>query len=107
MAIDDGGTSAKATTSIDANGTTIISIAGEVDISNVNDIERDCTEAVRASPERIVFDLAGLGFMDSSGLAMLLRINELVDHLSIRDASPAMRRIVEATGLAEQLHLEP
>jgi len=106
MAIDDGGTQAKTTTSVDANGTAVVSIAGELDISNVEEVERECAEAVSASPERIVFDLAGLTFMDSSGLAMLLRINQAVEHVSIRDASHAVRRIVEATGLTEQLHLE-
>ena len=106
MAVDNGGTQAKTTTSVDANGTTVVSIAGEVDISNVKEVERECLGAAVASPERVVFDLAGITFMDSSGLAMLLRISQVVDHLSIRDASPAVRRIVEATGLTEQLHLE-
>ncbi len=107
MAIDDGGAQAKATASTDADGVVVIAIAGELDISNVDDIERDCTDAVAPSSGSIVFDLADLSFMDSSGLAMLLRIAARVESTSIRRPSRAVQRILEATGLTGRFRIEP
>jgi len=58
-----------------AFGTTAeIEICGELDLTCVPDLERAVDRALRAAPERVVVDLRGLTFIDSSGIAALLRL---------------------------------
>ncbi len=107
MAVDDGGAHAEVAVSTDAEGHPLLCIAGELDISNVDAIEQDCIHAIATSVGRVVFDLAELSFIDSSGLAMLLRVDRQADELVIRHPSRAVQRIVEASGLSQQLRIEP
>ena len=46
-----------------------------------------------------MFDLAGLRFMDSAGIAVLLGATKRVERVSLREPSPTVRRVVELTGL--------
>jgi anti-anti-sigma factor len=53
-----------------------------------------------------VFDLSGLRFIDSAGIAVLLEAAERVGSISVRDPAPPVRRVIEVTGLTEVLPLE-
>jgi anti-sigma B factor antagonist len=58
-----------------AFGTTAeIEINGEVDLACVPELERTVDRALRAAPERVVVDLRGATFIDSSGIGALLRL---------------------------------
>jgi anti-anti-sigma factor len=83
----------------------VIRISGELDLASVPGVESDIESIVAAAPERLAFDLSGVTFMDSSGIAMLLRAAKRVAHIEVRDPSPAVQLIIEATGLAEVLHV--
>ena len=63
--------------------------------------------AGRLETTPLVVDLTKLEFMDSSGIAMLLKIAARVDSVEIRNPSNAVRRIIECTGLTDVLHLDP
>jgi anti-anti-sigma factor len=52
-------------------------------------------------PERIVFDLGELQFMDSSGLAVLLGVAERVPVVELRRPQPLICRVIELTGLTD------
>ncbi len=52
-----------------------------------------------ARRRRLDLDLSGLAFMDSSGLALLLRVANRLGPLRVFGASPLIRRVIEATGL--------
>jgi anti-anti-sigma factor len=105
MAVDDDGADATVDTTVDASGATIFHLAGELDISSVPDIEAGIDAVLDQAGPRVVFDLTGLTFMDSSGIAMLLRIAEHTE-LSLRDASRTVRSIIDAAGLADVLRLD-
>jgi anti-anti-sigma regulatory factor len=45
--------------------------------------------------------------MDSSGIAVLLRAAANVTRVDVRNATRAVRRIIETTGVDSVLHLEP
>ncbi|MGH9120727.1 MAG: STAS domain-containing protein [Acidimicrobiales bacterium] len=45
--------------------------------------------------------------MDSSGLALLLSVANQGVRVQLRDPSPAVRQVVELTGLADMLVIEP
>ena len=50
--------------------------------------------------------MSGVEFMDSSGIAMLLRVAETAP-VEIRSPSAAVQLIIRATGLTETLHVAP
>lgn len=96
-----------ATASVDAelrNGDAIVSLRGEIDISNADEVKRAIDKITAAGPTRVVFDLSKLDYLDSSGIALLLRAAERCD-VEVRHPSPVIERLLHATGVAEVLHL--
>jgi anti-sigma B factor antagonist len=87
-------------TSLDASGRPLISLVGELDISNVMAIEAQ-VDSIASSSQKVSFDLSALTFMDSSGIAMLLRVAERADTVTLVRPSAAVKRIIRATGLTE------
>jgi anti-anti-sigma factor len=63
-----------ATVSHDASGVPVIKLSGEIDMSNVDALRGTIDPVVEHGPERVDFDLSALEFMDSSGIALLLRV---------------------------------
>ena len=59
-------------THIDPAGTCIVTLAGELDTSNVASLEATMASITQQSPPRLIFDLGDLRFMDSAGIAVLL-----------------------------------
>jgi anti-sigma B factor antagonist len=80
---------------------------GELDVATVPILEREFDAAYRdADAAMIVVDLTELRFMDSSGIALLLRMNdacEQADRLRIVNGSPAVVRALDITGVRGQL----
>jgi anti-anti-sigma factor len=90
----------------DPTGVPIITVSGELDISNAGKLEATVASAAAERPERLIFDLSGLRFMDSAGIAVLLGAAAKVSTVHLRDPSPAVRRVVELTGLTGVLSIE-
>ena len=63
-------------------------------------------DALAGDGERIVVDLAGITFIDSTGLRLLIRMNDDCDdgRLAIR-STPIVDRLLQVTGLLDQLPL--
>jgi anti-sigma B factor antagonist len=102
---DDGASRA----SVECAGDTdppVIRICGEVDMSNVVSVETGIANAMVGRPERIVLDLSELRFIDSSGIAVLLRAAEKTQRVELRNPSSVVKRIIEATGLSDVLPIE-
>lgn len=58
---------------------TLMAIAGEADVTNREDL-RDAFDAeVARQPHMLILDLAGLRFMDSSALHVILQANRALD----------------------------
>jgi len=62
-------------------GTIVIRLAGELDVVCADVFRRRFTEVTDGEPERVVIDLRDLTFLDSTGLALLLRVNEISQDL--------------------------
>jgi anti-anti-sigma factor len=62
-------------------GATMIKLGGELDVVCADVFRRRFTEATEDEPERIVIDLHDLTFLDSTGLGLLLRVNEMAQDL--------------------------
>jgi anti-anti-sigma factor len=81
-------------------------VSGELDISTAGSLEATVASLVAERPERLIFDLSGLRFMDSAGIAVLLGAAAKVEAVHLRNPSPTVRRVVQVTGLANVLPTE-
>jgi anti-sigma B factor antagonist len=90
----------------DESGARIVALIGEIDISNAETLGASLDRLIDGETSALVVDLTKLEFMDSSGIAMLLRAAARVDTIEIRNPSSVVRRIIECTGLGDVLHLE-
>jgi anti-anti-sigma factor len=95
-----------AAVTFDAVGVPIITLTGEIDVSNVDSLRATIEPAVETAPERVVFDLTALDFMDSSGIALLLQAATRAGSVHLRQPSAIVRRIIEITGLSDVLHID-
>jgi anti-anti-sigma factor len=94
-------------TRIDPTGAPLITVAGELDSSNVASLEATIASVTAEHPERLIFDLSGLRFMDSAGISALIGAAGKVAAVHLRDPSQAVRRVIELTGLSGVLPIEP
>ena len=81
----------------------VIHLRGELDLSNVGEVQTTIDAVVGRRPERIVLDVQKLTFMDSSGIALLISVAERVPRMELQGPAPAIRRLLEITGLAGTL----
>lgn len=105
--LGDGPVELSIETSSDPDVGPTIGLSGELDSSNVSQLERTVSAILAERPERVVFDLSGLRFMDSAGISVLVRLAGEVNSVQIRDPSPIVRRVIEVTGLNGILQVEP
>jgi anti-sigma B factor antagonist len=85
--------------------TWVVTVIGEVDLANRQRFETVVERALQDSPAKLVFDLTGVRFMDSSGLGVLIASAHRGSSVEVRDPSPAVRRLIEISGLTELLRI--
>jgi anti-anti-sigma factor len=86
--------------------TATVAAQGELDISTIGELRAAVTAAAEDS-ERLVLDLSGVDFIDSTGLGGLLELRSTLQSRSVSFAIVAgegpVRQAVEITGLSELL----
>jgi anti-anti-sigma factor len=85
-----------------SDGLSVIVVCGEVERSNVGDLEATVTGRMAAGQRRFLFDMSGCSFMDSSVLAIFLALSRDVgDHglVGIIAPSPNITRIFSVVAL--------
>jgi anti-sigma B factor antagonist len=85
------------------DGRAVVTVRGEIDISTADAFWSAVDRACALSP-RLVIDLTGTEFMDSTGLAVLVRAHRRVerspDGLVVRvSATSPVRKVMAITGL--------
>jgi anti-sigma B factor antagonist len=88
------------------SGRLTVSLSGELDIVSVDAIEPALDDILARPASGVDLDLTELAFMDSSGLAVLVRLANTFGPLRVIGARPLIRRVIEVTGLHEILRLE-
>jgi len=80
--------------------------SGELDIATVPVLEEAFDAAVASAAARIVVDLGGITFIDSTGLRLLIKMRETCaeGRLGIRSTA-IVDRLLQVTGLLDQLPL--
>ena len=86
-----------------------IVVRGDIDIAGGPLLEASIARPEQTMP--IVIDLAGVHFIDSSGLRSLLgavrRAKTASSHVTLRNVGPEVMRLLEITGTAGQFQMEP
>jgi anti-sigma B factor antagonist len=88
---------------------TVVSLAGDLDISTADLLAKTVNEELRHAPGRIVLDLAGLTFCDSLGLGTLVVLSRTArnqqTYLLLRNPSDFFTRMLDVTGVRQGLNV--
>lgn len=87
--------------------TPVVTIAGELDLSNADAVRSAIEQEITPSTPKLVFELSGLHFMDSSGIALLASIAQSVQEVELRHPTDIVRRILQITGVDQWLPMTP
>ncbi|MGH2905122.1 MAG: STAS domain-containing protein [Solirubrobacteraceae bacterium] len=93
-------------THVDSTGAHVVNVSGELDISTAPGLEASVARITAELPERLIFDLSELRFMDSAGIAVLIAAAAKADTVRLRNPSPIIRRVVGISGLSDVLPIE-
>ncbi len=92
----------------EAEGLTVLAFGGDLDVLGI----AEAREAVRLAQEtasRVLLDLRGLRFMDSSGLRVILEANRRATteatELEIAPGEGAVRRVLDLSGVSGLVRL--
>jgi anti-sigma B factor antagonist len=97
-------------------GVRLIEVHGELDLSTSTQFEGPLEEAVRSDDAAVLIDLADCQFIDSTGIALVVRAWQRVDaaagnggngDLVLCCQNEQVRRILEVTGLEHSLRVFP
>jgi anti-sigma B factor antagonist len=90
--------------------TVILSLRGELDLTSAASFERELRASEEEPANRLVIDLSGLEFMDSTGLRALLLARERAQAqsrpLMLRRGSRQVQRVLELTKTLEAFEFE-
>ena len=92
-----------------APGTTTVLVRGELDLVTMPFLAEQLTLISRDKPGRVVFDLAETGFMDCGSARLIAAAGDWLPEGRqpvIRRPGPAVRRILELTGLDAYCEIE-
>ena len=88
-------------------GHAVVSPRGELDMATVGSVDQELKQLRRAGVDRIVLDLGGLTFMDSSGLHLVARWTNEASRddfvLELEPGPPAVQRIFELAAMTDTL----
>jgi anti-sigma B factor antagonist len=88
----------------------VLRVRGELDIGSA-DALRSALERAEAQADVVRVDAAGVQFLDSTALGVLLaaaqRLAARGGRLELMNATPAVRRILDMTLIARTVHLIP
>ena len=89
--------------------THVIAVEGELDLFRTPELKELFLELVRAGARRIVVDLAGTTFVDSTALALLMSLPGLVPGgvVVVACDNAQIRKAFEITGADRQVAVEP
>jgi anti-anti-sigma factor len=88
------------------DGVRVVAVRGELDLSTASDLERPLEDAISSGDASVLIDLSECEFIDSTGIALIVRAWQRLDHgangngrVVICSANEQVRRVLEITGL--------
>ena len=92
------------------NGTSVVRLAGELDLYNAEVVREALFAAAAEEPERLVVDLSEVQFVDSTALGVLIEArSKLANRQAFLLAAPGLetRRALEISGLDRHFAIHP
>jgi anti-sigma B factor antagonist len=87
-------------------GGLLVELAGELDLASLPAVAAPMDELLSRPPQPVVLELGNLTFLDSSGVALLVRIANHFHQLRTRSATQPVRRVIEVLGLGPRFGLD-
>lgn len=89
----------------------VIAPTGEIDLASAPALRTSITDGLAASSaQRLVIDLAGVTFMDSSGLTCLAfahqQMQERHGKVEIHNATPSVRKLITVVGMDQVVEVQ-
>lgn len=85
----------------------VVALDGEMDTHTARSLTEELSPLTEGRARQVTVDAANLRFLDSSGISELLRLRQrIVDNggsLTVTNATPAVRRVLDITGLTDLL----
>jgi anti-anti-sigma factor len=89
----------------------LVMVEGEIDITTADQLAGELERARAAGSGDVTVDLAGVSFLDSTGIAVLVKAFQALEpagrRLIVRNPRPAAQKTLEITALAELFGLHP
>jgi anti-sigma B factor antagonist len=85
-----------------SDGSTVVSLAGELDLYNAHEVRETLLECCAETPTRLIVDLSGVKFIDSTALGVLIEARtRMPNRRGFLLAAPGLetRRALEISGL--------
>jgi anti-sigma B factor antagonist len=90
--------------------TAVVTLSGEVDLWSAPDLKRTLYDLLAAGRKRLVLDLSGVRFMDSTALGVLVGLVRRLgsdEQLALAAPSTEVLRLLELTGVAGAFRIFP
>lgn len=95
----------------DEAGRTIVAATGEVDVYTAPVLDEALTSAVSGGATRVVVDLSGVDFLDSTGLSVLVkalkRVRDSDGSLDVVVTAERVAKVFRITGLDQVIPVHP
>jgi len=95
----------------DIDGHAVVALCGELDLADTSDVAAHLIAAVAAYGPSVIVDLAGLTFIDSCGLGVLVRVlrwtRQSGGDLPLAAPQHQVRRVLQITGLIDAFTVYP
>jgi anti-sigma B factor antagonist len=92
------------------DGVSAVSVSGELDQASAGDLRRPLLELINAGTHAVMIDLTNCGFMDSTGLGVIVEAWKILKDRDGDSAAfticcpvPEVRRLLEVTGLDQAI----
>ncbi|MDQ3107329.1 MAG: anti-sigma factor antagonist, partial [Actinomycetota bacterium] len=89
----------------------VVGVRGELDLLTSPALGAVLRSLCDEGPASVVLDIAELAFLGAAGMGVIahaaLRLHQSGDTLMLRAAAPRIRRILEITGMGENVEIEP
>lgn len=95
---------------VELDGSLVVAVHGELDIATSPLLDEALTRARRTDAARILIDLSGVSFIDSTGLHVLInhaRAEGIRGRIRLTKWSSQVQRVVELSGTMDHLPFDP
>jgi anti-anti-sigma factor len=102
------------TSSSEVDGIRVVAVRGELDLSTAPELEGPLDEALAGGNASVLIDLTECEFIDSTGIAMIVRAWQQLDgdeerggKLVISNSNDQVQRVLEISGLNLSIPIHP